>query len=129
MILIFKQARCIVVPLGDKASLTIIPGVNIVPDATWAKIRPTVAARIGKDFTEVTQKVTSKGVGGKETEADTLVSPKDLDVKAADLVILEIKSIAVCDAWMQNESRESVRAALYRRRDQISKEISQKEKK
>lgn len=129
MILIFKQARCIVVPLGDKASLTIIPGVNIIPNETWEKIRPVVVDRLGKDFSEVTQKVVSKGAGGKEVETNALVSPKDLDVKAADLVILEIKSIAVCDAWMQNESRESVRAALYRRRDQISKEISQKEKK
>ena len=126
MIVNFKKARALIVPIGKTgASYTIVPGINLVDDKTWEQMADTLKDRIGegKDLTTIV-KVT-KGKDGKDVESS--IAPKDLSADQAKQVIEKIMSRDVIKKWLDDESKESIRAMLFKRLDEIEKATASEE--
>lgn len=116
MIINWKQNRVLVVTakVGNGGVHTIVPGVNIIDDEAWNAIKGDLKNRIGKDIIEVKPAIKKTGDDGKVVNT-TAKKPSDLEPKDAEELLLEVYSIPVLKEWLAEESRESVRAAIYRR--------------
>ena len=127
MIINWKPARALILhPHVTKAkSITIVPGINVVPDDQWALLRESLADRLGKDLVEVEGKVTqepAKGPGGKEI-TKTVVMGKNpweiTDMNKVEELILQTNSIPLLTKWREKESRDSIRASIANRIDDL----------
>lgn len=127
MIINWKPARALILHAhATKAkSITLVPGINVVPDEQWAILRASVSERIGKDLLEVAGTVTTenaKGPGGKEI-AKTVVQGKNPweveDMNQAEALIAACNSIPLLTKWREKESRDSIRASLANRMDEL----------
>lgn len=127
MIINFHQARCLVAAKKKGGTVVIVPGVNILDDKDWDAIKDSLKDRIGegKDITTVVK--VSKGPGGKETEAP--VALKELEPAQAETLIKATDSLDVIKQWLAAESRDGIRAALYKRQDEIIEATTPKKKK
>ena len=127
MILKSKELRAIILPAGIGTQPRIIlPGINTIPDAEWAQLRPHLADRIGQTLEEMFGKSTAipatKDKDGKETKpASIKVSgqePWEVEsLQECSKLIEELNRVDLVDAWIAKESRSDIRAQLLNRKD------------
>lgn len=117
MIINFRKARCLVAARKSKGSLTIVPGVNLIDDKDWDDIKDSLKDRTGegKDITTVVK--VGKGPGGKDVV--TPVKPRELEPLQAETLIKSVDSLDVIKKWLDMESRDGVRAQLFKRQSEI----------
>jgi hypothetical protein len=115
MIINWKQNRVLILTAktGNGGAITIVPGINVIPDDVWKELAVDLKARIGKDIIEV--KAEKKSKEGKDLGLTNVKSPSEMEPKEAEALLVDTFSIPVLKEWLDNESRDGVRAAIYRR--------------
>jgi len=132
MIVNWKENRIKVIPVKGQ-TIVLTPGINEVPDDLWLKARKLVSkdARI-KEIGAKKKTTKGKGPGGKPTEKKEVVGGKamaDMQAEMAEKLIKQTYNVATLDTWLDSESRESVRIALYKQKGRIEKYGEEKARK
>jgi len=129
MLVRWKNMNLKVIPeLGKNgaiiSSIVLANGINEVDTQTWKKVRASVEDSIAAgDIEEIEVKVDLLPKA-KATDKDkwgiiSCAEFKELDLKTAIQMVKECGNPATLEKWKEDESRDSVRAAIMNRQDTI----------
>lgn len=107
---------------AGKAVVTLYPGTNEVADELWNQVRPALVMDLKLNRMEEVE-ATPKTVKGEEGDVTTYTGKtlKDLKVQDAVAAINACNSLELLNAWMDAETREGVRPALFKRIEFLEK--------
>lgn len=126
-----ENSNILVCSVGEgKPKFVLVPGLNVVEDSIWKDAEKTLGEHIKKGLIVPIYKVTkSKGKDGKETEEKSPVTPDEIPNDQLDAVVDSIQSEAQADKFVENATKESVRAKGMNRKNKIKEETAKMEKK
>ena len=126
MLVNYKVANMMIVELGEgKQKLKLEPGINVIEDSVWEDAKKTLDAKINYGVVVPIYKTTKKD--GKEIEEPC--KPDEIPNDKIDAVVEEILSEAQADKFVAASTKESVRAKGMNRKNQIAKELEERESK
>lgn len=119
MLVKFEEKRVLMVPHEAGAPLIrLLPGVNDVDDAAWAKARVNLKEKLAaRQVIEVGATVK------KEKDGEVVVGKKfsDLGAEEAEGVVADTNDVELLAKWKSTEKRDSVRLAIANRVDALNK--------
>ena len=131
MLVNYKEARVLTAEVGvGKPKLILVPGVNVLDDATWEAAKGSLQSHIDRGVIVPIYKVEKKkGKDGKDVEVQVPCSPDELPADKLDSVVDEIKSEAQAEKFEKSATKEITRVKAANRKNAIAKEIADKAQK